>query len=85
MSMCSYFKQMESFMKKMVVAIVLSALSIQALADTYVQGYCRKDGVCVQSHHRSNADGYEFNNYGTKGNTNPYTGEKGSQDNPYRW
>ena len=72
-------------MKKMVVAIVLSALSIQALADTYVQGYCRKDGVCVQSHHRSNADGYEFNNYGTKGNTNPYTGEKGSQDNPYRW
>jgi len=50
--------------------------------DTYVKGYFRRDGTYVRPHHRSTPDGNPWNNYGTKGNINPYTGKKGYVD-PY--
>jgi hypothetical protein len=58
-------------------------LTTAAAADTYVRGYTRSDGTYVQPHHRTNPDGNRFNNYGTQGNINPYTGERGTV-NPYR-
>ncbi len=49
------------------------------IAGEYVQGYTRKDGAYVEGYHRSSPDSKKFNNYGAQGNTNPYTGERGSQ------
>ena len=53
-----------------------------AVADTYVNPYSRSDGTYVQGHMRSDADGDRSNNWSTRGNTNPYTGQAGTRD-PY--
>jgi hypothetical protein len=45
---------------------------------TYVHGYMRGNGTYVQPHHRSAPNGTQFDNYGSTGNVNPYTGEAGS-------
>lgn len=52
-------------------------LTPSAFADTYVQGYVKKDGTYVQPHYRSDSDSSRYNNYSTQGNTNPYTGQRG--------
>lgn len=46
---------------------------------THVRGYSRKNGTHVQSHRRSGANRTKRDNYSTKGNTNPYTGKKGTK------
>lgn len=62
---------------------VLFAFNGSALAgDVFVQGYFRNNGTYVQPHYRSQADGNVWNNWSTKGNVNPYTGEVGTYD-PY--
>ncbi len=68
-------------MRLKIVAIAALAAS-PAFADTYVDGYFRKDGTYVEPHYRSNNDGQRWNNYSTQGNTNPYTGQRGTAD-PY--
>lgn len=64
---------------KTVLLTVLSALLFVSplAADTYVNGYYRKDGTYVQPHYRSDTDSSKENNWSSWGNTNPYTGEKG--------
>ena len=51
-----------------------------ALADVYVNGYYRKDGTYVQPHHRSDPNNTKDDNWSSKGNKNPYTGEEGTKD-----
>jgi hypothetical protein len=64
--------------------LVLSLLfSFTAVADTYVNGYCRKDGTCVQGYYRSSPNSTTTDNYSSQGNTNPYTGTSGSRANDY--
>lgn len=53
-----------------------------AHADVYVDSYYRSDGTHVQGHHRSEPNSTVTDNFSYKGNTNPYTGETGS--NYYR-
>ena len=65
---------------KFLMILVLFFSTMTAFADTYVNGYYRKDGTYVQPHYRSNADSNPWNNYSTKGNTNPYTGQQGTVD-----
>jgi len=48
----------------------------------HVEGYTRKDGTYVAPHYRSAPDGSFENNWSTKGNTNPYTGEAGTKVSP---
>lgn len=43
--------------------------------DVWVNGYFRSDGTYVPGHYRTAPDGDPYNNYSTRGNTNPYTGE----------
>lgn len=63
------------------IALSFTAISTTAAtADTYVRGHTRSDGTYVQPHHRTNPDGNRFNNYGTQGNVNPYTGQSGTVD-----
>lgn len=58
----------------------LVAMAAPALAaDTYVPGHFRSDGTYVQPHHRSAPDSNPYNNWSTKPNVNPYTGQPGTR------
>ena len=69
-------------MKKVFLSILLLTSSA-AFADTYVQGHTKSNGTYVEGHYRSDANSHRFDNYSSKGNTNPYTGQQGSQRNEY--
>ncbi|HOO50245.1 MAG TPA: hypothetical protein PLK94_03040 [Alphaproteobacteria bacterium] len=70
-------------MKSLKLATFLIALSCPAFAeDTYVNGYVRQDGTYVQPHFRSQSDNYLDNNFSTRGNINPYTGDHGTENTP---
>lgn len=60
--------------------IILSLLAITgiATADVYVKGHYRKNGSYVNPHYRSNPNGNRHDNWSTQGNTNPYTGSRGT-------
>jgi hypothetical protein len=45
-----------------------------------VSGYVRRDGTYVAPHQATNADSSRANNWTTRGNTNPYTGQAGTRD-----
>lgn len=66
----------------LLVALMTTALAAPVTADEWVNPYLRSDGTSVQGYWRSEPDGNIFNNYSTKGNVNPYTGEAGTVD-PY--
>lgn len=63
---------------KLITLLLMALLLTPAIADTYVNPYTRSDGSYVQGHMRSDPDGNPYNNYSTRGNTNPYTGERGT-------
>lgn len=67
-------------MRAFLASIALVLLWQGAAADTYVRGHTRSDGTYVQPHYRTNPDGNPFNNYSSRGNTNPYTGQSGTVD-----
>ncbi len=48
--------------------------------DVPVDGYTKKDGTYVEPYYRTPPNDTKEDNYSTKGNTNPYTGEKGTKD-----
>ena len=65
--------------KKVALSLMILSLSTPVFAyDQYVNGYTRSDGTYVQSYHRSSADSTQLNNYSTRGNTNPYSGQTGT-------
>jgi opacity protein-like surface antigen len=66
-------------MKRVLLFLItlLAFASIALAGDVYVNGYYRSDGTYVQPHYRSAPDGNSYNNWSTKGNTNPYTGQPG--------
>lgn len=65
------------------ILIACLAASFMASADDYVNPYIRNDGTYVQGHMRSNPDGQSWNNYSHQGNVNPYTGQRGYQNDTY--
>ena len=73
-------------MNKIIFAIALTTLSAGVMADELVKGYTKKDGTYVAPHYRTTPNKTVQDNYGTKGNTNPYTGQKGTEsDDPYAY
>jgi hypothetical protein len=44
-----------------------------------VKGYSKRDGTYVQPHHQTNSNSSTRDNYGTRGNVNPYTGKVGTK------
>lgn len=58
----------------------LMVIAFASDADEYVNSYTRRDGTYVEGHMRSSPNGSAYDNYSTRGNTNPYTGERGSRD-----
>lgn len=65
-----------------VLALITFCIPVVVSADTYVNGYYRKDGTYVQPHYRSDRNGTKTDNWSTRGNINPYTGKRGTK-NPY--
>lgn len=47
-------------------------------SDVYVKSYVKSNGTVVEGHMRSAPDKSAGNNFSTKGNVNPYTGEAGT-------
>ncbi len=51
-------------------------------ASTYhqsnVKGYYRSNGTYVRGHYRSRRDNNPYNNWSTRGNINPHTGDEGT-------
>lgn len=68
-------------MKKIIALILLTSVSGYAKS-TYVSGHYRNNGSYVQPHYRSAPDSSKTNNWSSKGNYNPYTGQSGTKD-PY--
>lgn len=42
-----------------------------------VKGYLKNNGTYVQPYRRSDPNPYKFDNYSSRGNTNPWTGKRG--------
>jgi len=62
----------------LILAVVLLLFSFSpSSAGDYVDGYLKKSGTYVAPYYRSTRDGNTYNNWSTKGNTNPYTGKRG--------
>jgi hypothetical protein len=55
------------------------------VGEHWVNGYYRRDGTYVRGHWQTNADNSFFNNYSTKGNVNPHTGQPGYKRPPSSW
>ena len=66
------------------LGLVLVANVVPAFAggDVFVNGYKKRDGTYVAPHWRSAPDGDRSNNWSTRGNVNPYTGQSGTRS-PY--
>lgn len=64
------------------LALLVLLTSVQAVAQVHVRGYIRKDGTYVAPHVRSAPNRSRADNWSSKGNINPYTGEEGRVD-PY--
>lgn len=72
-------------MKKIIcLTVLILGISSLCFADSYVDDYYRRNGTYVQPYHRSNSDDNFDNNYSSRGNTNPYTGEIGYKKDDYR-
>lgn len=56
---------------------VLLGFSLQSIAE-YVSGYYKSNGTYVNGYNRSNRNASVKDNYSYFGNTNPYTGSKGT-------
>lgn len=73
---------MKSIYSTGLLVLVLIISSPVAAEDTYIDGYIRQDGTYVQPHFRTQSDNYSDNNFSARGNTNPYTGNRGSVSPP---
>lgn len=49
----------------------------------YQQGYTRNDGTYVQGHYKTKSNNTNWDNFSTRGNSNPYTGSTGSVARDY--
>lgn len=70
-------------MKRILLLVVGLLFGLAAIADTYVNGYYRKDGTYVQGYYRTSPNSTTRDNYSSQGNVNPYTGDTGMRPNDY--
>ena len=70
------------FRRLLLSLVVLTALATTALAQVHVNGYTRRAGTYVAPHYRSSPNRTTLDNYATRGNVNPYTGQVGTR-NPF--
>lgn len=68
---------------KRLATVLIALFAVSAWAQTYVKPNVTKDGTYVEGHMRSVPNNTNTDNYGTKGNTNPYTGQAGTVEPNY--
>lgn len=73
---------MGTLIRLVIVALMIAWPTHDYARDTHVRGYTKKDGTYVAPHMRSAPDGNPYNNWSTKGNINPYTGQAGTKSVP---
>jgi hypothetical protein len=59
--------------------IVTSVTYAQSKKTVYVKSYTKKNGTHVTAHKRSSPNKTKSDNWSSKGNTNPYTGKRGTK------
>lgn len=72
-------------MKTFTVFVILLSLLISDISHARRSGFgavrvrssFTKTGTYRPAHYRSRSDSFRFNNYSTRGNTNPWTGKRG--------
>ncbi len=69
-------------MKTVLIALALTCATVSVSFAQNVNGYFKNNGTYVAPHYRSSPNGTVTDNYSFKGNSNPYTGNSGS--NRYR-
>ena len=73
-------------LRKVLVSLAVAGAMMvavhQAAADDWVRGYVRSNGTYVQPYYRNHADGNFYNNWSTRPNVNPYTGQMGTRQTP---
>jgi hypothetical protein len=62
---------------RFLIATLLLASSLGVSADQWVNGYTRQNGTYVAPYVRTNPNSTRSDNYSTRGNSNPYTGQRG--------
>lgn len=67
-------------MKSVIIAFAaLMAFAAHAQKTTQVDGYVKSNGTYVQPHVKTAPNSTTSDNFGTKGNYNPYTGKAGTK------
>ena len=61
-----------------ILLIAVSVVSAGAMAQVYVKPHTTKNGTFVEGYERTAPNNTNLDNYSTKGNTNPYTGQQGT-------
>ena len=67
-------------MKLLLLTLAILGFTNIASAQVHVDGYYKKNGTYVQPHYRSSPDSSKSNNWSAQGNSNPYTGQRGTQN-----
>ena len=68
---------------KKIITILLLLIAQYSSAQKRTEGYTKKNGTYVAPHFKTKSNKSKHDNYSTKGNTNPFTGKKGTVD-PYK-
>jgi hypothetical protein len=63
---------------RLIAALLITTFAATAWAQTYVRPHLNKDGSYTEGHYRSAPNRTDRDNYGTKGNVNPYTQQDGT-------
>lgn len=74
-------------MKKIVLLILVVCFTFGIVSaearNVRTSGYMRKNGTYVAPSYKTSPNKSKFDNYSTKGNSNPYSGRRGTVD-PYK-
>jgi len=66
-----------------VLAFLFISVLTYSQSQTYVSGYFKSDGTYVQGHYRQTPNSTNHDNWSTKQQSNPYTGQSGSRAQDY--
>lgn len=71
---------MKRLVASLVVLLCFFLVADAIAADTYVRGYTNRNNTYVEPHYRTAPNNTPYDNYSTRGNVNPYTGQVGTRD-----
>lgn len=69
-------------LRMLAIGLALVGTAATAQGQHYVQGYTRSNGTYVAPHMQTNSNGNAYDNWSSRPNVNPYTGQQGTAD-PY--